>query len=762
MSGVTWIDPIFAGRLTTALAHFLWQGTLLAAIAAAVQLGLRTASARLRSAIQTVILCGMGACVPLTFCFGPPADPGIGAAVAAAAEPQVDGAAAADRGGSASEHIAEGRGVTTAGGRTPTTAVDSGSVSGVFRERGSMFGAWCARHASAISGVYLASVLVLLARLAVGFHGGHRLRQSAAPLADSEITGLLRRQARRIGLRRLPRLGGSDRISVPVVVGVLQPMIVLPATLLTGLTRCQLQALITHELAHIRRHDLAINLLQRLAEAVLFFHPAVWYVSRQVSRERELAADDRVLAAGASRPDYADALVRMAELSLSLRRHTSLDRSVTVAASGRLPSTLGERVRRVLDGPHRVPLRLTRSGWAVLTMSLLMAVCSPIAVRAFASTADSSAADQNRLVDSAGRTADAERTAGDPLAGPTDHRTDADEDADRDDEAGGDRNDDVGGESAAAGQEPVPVPIIITGHVILHDGEIVTWEQVQARLDEAAAEAVIQPQFLVTHEGHARAEALRERRWELYKRLYDAGRIRGMSIGSLSPRTSKRLDAIRTPADLVPDPARRLEGRVLGVDGRPLADAEVFLLPEEHINGVYLKDGRVRNPFDEHLTRSDADGQFVIHEAAGETQIAAVHPNGFAVMSLDEFRRSGTVRLREWATVRGRRPARGDGSEQSVDFTCYPVPGISFHIYETAIDESGGFVQPHVPPGKVTVQRSLPGDQGTSYGFPAATAELAPGAEYELELGPVPDDVRARLELMKRELEERRGERDPD
>src|SRR5262249_56001468 len=81
-----------------------------------------------------------------------------------------------------------------------------------------------------------------------------------------------------------------------------------------GLTADQLSALLTHELAHIRRFDLVVNLLQRVIETLLFFHPAVWYLSRQISRERENCCDDCVLAAGWQGTVYADALLRIAGL----------------------------------------------------------------------------------------------------------------------------------------------------------------------------------------------------------------------------------------------------------------------------------------------------------------------------------------------------------------------------------------------------------------------------------------------------------------
>ncbi len=110
-------------------------------------------------------------------------------------------------------------------------------------------------------------------------------------------------------------------MSVPVVVGIAKPLVLLPASLASGLVPDQIESLLTHELAHIRRHDLWVNLVQRLIEAAFFFHPAVWYISGRVSMERENCCDDFVLSTGWPRVQYADALVRMAELCLALRRH---------------------------------------------------------------------------------------------------------------------------------------------------------------------------------------------------------------------------------------------------------------------------------------------------------------------------------------------------------------------------------------------------------------------------------------------------------
>jgi len=105
------------------------------------------------------------------------------------------------------------------------------------------------------------------------------------------------------------------RVAVPTVVSLVKPAILLPLSLSSGLSAAQVEMLLLHELAHLRRRDHWINLAQWAIETLLFFHPAVWMISRRVRVERELACDDMVLAAGVGQTPYAESLLRMAELS---------------------------------------------------------------------------------------------------------------------------------------------------------------------------------------------------------------------------------------------------------------------------------------------------------------------------------------------------------------------------------------------------------------------------------------------------------------
>ena len=303
----------------------------------------------------------------------------------------------------------------------------------------------------------------------------------------------------------------------------------------------------------------------------------------------------------------------------------------------------------------------------------------------------------------------------------------------------------VRAEEAAQTTEPRRVHFIITKHVILHDGKIVTWDEVEQILDKAAESGKIRPVFHSTNGAIPRQEELRKHRWRLYKKLYDAGKTDGMTVGFLSPRAGERLDRIEDPKDLVQDPSKKLFGRVLDVDGESLEQVEVFLLPEQHINGVYLRDGKVRNPLEEHLTRSAADGSFVIYPDEDEKLIAAVHPNGFVIATLSEFRKTGHLRLKPWVRVHGSRPTDGPDAKQTICFTSYPVSGMSFHVYETNFLRDGSFHQKYVPPGSITISRDVPIGNGGTRSFVVERLTLAPGDDRKVTLGPIPDPVKRQL-----------------
>jgi beta-lactamase regulating signal transducer with metallopeptidase domain len=109
------------------------------------------------------------------------------------------------------------------------------------------------------------------------------------------------------------RLLASTTIKGPVCLGILKPVILIPQDMMDGAGPKQLDMVINHELAHIRRRDPLVNLFQRLLEAIFFFHPCVWYAGRQLTQAREQICDNHVLARGTPAGDYVQLLARVAE-----------------------------------------------------------------------------------------------------------------------------------------------------------------------------------------------------------------------------------------------------------------------------------------------------------------------------------------------------------------------------------------------------------------------------------------------------------------
>lgn len=171
-----------------------------------------------------------------------------------------------------------------------------------------------------------------------------------------KLKGLCKSQ----GLTRPVRLLQSVRVTAPAVIGWLRPVILLPAAALAGLTPEQLHALLAHEVAHIRRHDYAVNLVQTAIVTLLFYHPAVWWLSRRIRDEREHCCDDLAVTACGDSALYARALTALEELRAA-------PGPLAMAASG---GTLFTRVRRIVGAP--VPRTQGPASWIGVTLVLLL------------------------------------------------------------------------------------------------------------------------------------------------------------------------------------------------------------------------------------------------------------------------------------------------------------------------------------------------------------------------------------------------------
>lgn len=182
-----------------------------------------------------------------------------------------------------------------------------------------------------------------LIRVGVGFWRLHWLRKSCVPIDVAALDPVLRKTLEEFDSPRAVTVCVSDQVRVPTAIGFVRPLVVIPSWAVRDLSVAELNAILLHELAHLRRWDDWTNFVQKILAAVFFFHPAVWWVEKKLALEREMACDDLVLARTASPRAYAECLVSLAEKSL-LRRGLSLAQ----AAVDRMRH-ISLRVSQILD-----------------------------------------------------------------------------------------------------------------------------------------------------------------------------------------------------------------------------------------------------------------------------------------------------------------------------------------------------------------------------------------------------------------------------
>lgn len=379
LAAIPWLDQAFCVRFAQTLFHFLWQGLAVGALLFLITRSLNRRSAHVRYMVNVAGLLLMSACLPATFAFLLPTETQtLGSAV-------VPGGVSNSSPGSA---IILGRTAVTADRHDETESSNvevSGATADSMAEPGDAKSYNTTRLLSSLApnatAAYLLGLSIMLLRLGRGLWSAQRLQRLATLVKDPHVVGVLQTQAHRIGMKAAPAVAYCERVALPVVVGILKPTILLPSSLASAFAPDQLEAIRTHELAHIRRFDLLVNLLQRVVESVLFFHPAVWYVSRQASTEREHCSDDFVLLSGCQRMQYADALIRMAELCNGVRGSGTAKQLATLAATGGSPSQLRQRIMRVFGDEQRPSLRVTRAGVLMLALLIISIAFTPVVLR---------------------------------------------------------------------------------------------------------------------------------------------------------------------------------------------------------------------------------------------------------------------------------------------------------------------------------------------------------------------------------------------
>jgi beta-lactamase regulating signal transducer with metallopeptidase domain len=220
-------------------------------------------------------------------------------------------------------------------------------------------------------------VTITSARVIFAWTKLQRLALHGAP-ASPEWQHALARLTRRIRLTRPVRLMESAAVEVPTVIGWLRPVVLLPLTALTGLSRQQLETILAHELAHVRRHDFIVNLFQTAVETLFFYHPAVWWISSKIRVEREHCCDDLAVELCGNPVLYARALADLEQTRFP-------GHAPALALTG---GNLLSRVRRLIAGSPRRCSAQWLAGVSVITVLASLAIAAPLTLLAMVDSED--------------------------------------------------------------------------------------------------------------------------------------------------------------------------------------------------------------------------------------------------------------------------------------------------------------------------------------------------------------------------------------
>jgi bla regulator protein blaR1 len=287
-----------AGALGWALLHSLWEGAIVAAALGAVLLATRSPRARYAAACAAMLALAAGFGLTLVHMLAP-GSPGLAIGNAAAFG---------------------WWNVPAGAGATPP------------------LGPGFAALVPWLAPLWFAGVWIFALRFAAGWISASRLRRRGVCSVPERWQRELTRLRARLGVLRPVLLLESCLAETPLVLGHLRPAILVPIEFLAGMPAAQVEAILLHELAHIRRCDYLVNMMQRVVECLFFYHPAAWWISRVIRNERESCCDDVAVALGGDAHQYALALA-----ALEQRRGAACQPAV--AAKG---GNLVKRIRRLL------------------------------------------------------------------------------------------------------------------------------------------------------------------------------------------------------------------------------------------------------------------------------------------------------------------------------------------------------------------------------------------------------------------------------
>jgi beta-lactamase regulating signal transducer with metallopeptidase domain len=319
---MSWIPSPLVIRLGWTLAHFLWEGAILAGLLALTLWLAAGRSPRFRYGLACLALAAM-AVAPVATWQWLGHVPTPDERVLIPAQPESSG----------------GLGFTGPASATPPEQPRLEGLS-----------AWLPPCVA----LWIAGVSLLSLRLAGSWAWLQWLRRRPDTLpAEDGVQLRLLRLCQRMQLASNIRLLLCERVPGPTVMGWLRPVILLPPAALLGMPPEQMELVLAHELAHILRHDFAINLIQSCVEVLLFYHPAVWWVSSKIRQEREQCCDDLAVRTTGDALDYAAALTRLEALCRPPVPLRPAARALALAATG---GSFVHRIRRLVSPMAPTPL----------------------------------------------------------------------------------------------------------------------------------------------------------------------------------------------------------------------------------------------------------------------------------------------------------------------------------------------------------------------------------------------------------------------
>jgi beta-lactamase regulating signal transducer with metallopeptidase domain len=545
-----------------------------------------------------------------------------------------------------------------------------------------------------------------------------------------DFDGLLKR----IRVGRRIRIVESDRISSPIVWGIVKPTLILPAGIVKSLANRQLEWVLLHELAHVQRHDLIVSCFQRAVGILYFTNPSIWIANHMINQLREYACDDMALAySQISQVESGEAFLGVIRYAASIQRRPepNLDGALSVFEST-VRASCFHRMTRLLDTNRKVSIKLRIGSLCLL---LLVAVLALPQIRA----ANPPTVEDKATVQSA------EKATAQPIEKTAEKNTEKKKEENTDKES------------------VFNFSVVIARHVMLLEGkQIVTWPQIEKLIAKRPNPSRTQPKFYFTH--GASETGMYESAQKEIERIHRDYKLVGHSEGSLWPRADLRYDRIQTQLDLKPDESLRIEGTVVKNKGEPVSGAEIILVTPLDASITFktyeiaIVQGRIRNPLEEVMTYSSDKGQFALYPPKDQNFfLIALHPDGgIGFSGKDQFDRDHKIQLLAWAGLVSEFSKESEKQEADLSTRIGPtndIPEIIFKQYWNDLKKElptlrFGFT--HVPPiFDTTIYRSFVEKDGGAISLPGASMGLIPGETRQLDLGPLTEQQQKQLEWMR-------------